>query len=290
MDNAAEADSELSHCAGDEVELRVRVDAHDLRGGSGGIGEWAGEIEDGAETEAATYGLHALHGGMQSWSVEESESCGAEAVGGLLGREGDENTHGFEDIGGSAFGGDAAVAVLGDFGSGGCGNKGGSGGDVEGAEAIASGSAGVDEGGALVGVEGDGDSKGAHGLSEAGELVDGLAAGGERGEERADFEVGDCVGVAGEDCVERAAGLFAGERAVLFGDLFEKGLECGHRGDPMLLDLVRAAGGGPPERCGPPRQGAVDQSPAEVPGRGSYSGLAGTAWEVGTGFSAKKLW
>ena len=30
------------------------------------------------------------------------------------------------------------------------------------------------------------------------------------------------------------------------------------------------------------------QSPAEVPGRGSYSGLAGTAWETGDGLSAKK--
>jgi hypothetical protein len=30
------------------------------------------------------------------------------------------------------------------------------------------------------------------------------------------------------------------------------------------------------------------QSPAEVPGNGSYSGLAATAWEAGAGVSAKK--
>ena len=53
VDDAPEADAELGHGSGDNVELGGRVDAHDLGGGVGRIGEGSGEIEDGAEAERA---------------------------------------------------------------------------------------------------------------------------------------------------------------------------------------------------------------------------------------------
>ena len=87
---------------------------------------------------------------MQRGREEERESGGAEAVSRLLGSKRDGDAHGFEHVGGAAFRGDAAIAVLGDFGSGSGGDQCGAGGDVEGAEAIAAGSAGIEERGTLV--------------------------------------------------------------------------------------------------------------------------------------------
>ena len=86
---------------------------------------------------------------------EEHEVGGAEAFDGELGREHDSDAEGFEHVGGAASGGDGAIAVLGDFGPGSGGDQRGGGRDVEGERANASGAAGVDEGFALVGGEGN---------------------------------------------------------------------------------------------------------------------------------------
>ncbi len=68
----------------------------------------------------------------------------------------------------------------------------------------------------------------AHRLSEAGELVDGFAAGGDGRQQRTDFEVGDGVGLAGQDRFERVASLLAREGTALLDDLLDLGLQCGH--------------------------------------------------------------
>jgi hypothetical protein len=53
------------------------------------------------------------------------------------------------------------------------------------------------------------------------------------------------AGLVGEDRVESIAGLFAGERAVLLGDLFQQSLQCGHAMIPCYsTGMAEAAGGG----------------------------------------------
>jgi hypothetical protein len=122
----------------------------------------------------------------------------------------------------------AAIAVFGDSGSGRSGDERSAGGDVEGAEAIAAGPAGIDQFGALVGGEGNGQGKRAHGLSKASEFVNGFAARGDGGEQGSDLKVGTRVGLAGEDGVEGLASLITREGAAFLDDAFEVGLQCGH--------------------------------------------------------------
>jgi len=62
---------------------------------------------------------------------EETEAVGTEGLGSVSGGELDGNAEGFEDVSGAAAGGDGAVAVLGDPGSGRCCDERGGGGDVE---------------------------------------------------------------------------------------------------------------------------------------------------------------
>ena len=206
------------------------VDSHDLRRGSGGVGEWADEVEDGADAEGSADGHDGLHGGMEGWRVEEGEAMFAERGCTFFGGERDWDSEGFEDVGRTGLAGDGAVAVFGDadFGVGvcacGCGDESGGGGDVEGAGGVGSGAAGVDEGEALGVGEGDGSGGGAHGVDEAGDLVGGFAAGGEGGEEGGDVEVG---GFAAEDGLEDFGGFGAGESFAVLDDALEVGLE-GH--------------------------------------------------------------
>src|SRR6266851_402650 len=112
------------------------VDAHDLCGGSGGVGERADEMEDGADAEGAADGHDGLHRGMEAGSVEEGETMFAERGCSFGGREIDGEAEGFEDVGGTALRGDGAVAVFGDGGSGGGSDEGGGGGNVEGAAGV----------------------------------------------------------------------------------------------------------------------------------------------------------
>src|SRR5271154_5058825 len=119
------------------------VYADDLRGGSGGVGERADEMKDGADAEGAADGHDGLHGRVERGCVEEGEAMFAEVGRAFGGRESYGNAERFEDVGGAALRGDAAVAVFGDGGSGGGGDEGSGGGDVEGAGEIGAGAAGV---------------------------------------------------------------------------------------------------------------------------------------------------
>ncbi len=75
------------------------VDSHDLRGGSGGVGERADDVEDGADAECPADGHDGLHGGMERGCVEEGEAMFAEGGCAFVGRESDGDAEGFEDIG-----------------------------------------------------------------------------------------------------------------------------------------------------------------------------------------------
>ena len=107
-------------------------------------------------------------------------------------------------------------------------HKGHGGGNVQASRAIAAGPAGIDQRGALVGGEGNGQGKRAHGLSKASEFVNGFAARGDGGEQGSDLEIATRVGLAGEDGVEGLASLITREGAAFLDDAFEVGLQCGH--------------------------------------------------------------
>ena len=79
------------------------VDAHDLRGGSGGVGERADEMEDGADAEGSADGHDGLHGRVEAGGVEEGEAMRAEGGGAFGGREADGDAEGFEDVGGTGL-------------------------------------------------------------------------------------------------------------------------------------------------------------------------------------------
>ena len=115
--------------------------------------------------------------------------------------------------------------MLGHGGSGSGGDEGGGGGDVEGAAAVSTGAAGIDQDGLLGGREREVRGGGAHDVYEAGDLGGGFATGGEGSEESGDLDVGE---LAGEDGLHEGAGLLTGEGAAAFYEVLEMGLE-GHR-------------------------------------------------------------
>src|SRR5271168_1815188 len=145
---------------------------------------------------------------MEHGRMEEDESGLAKAFCCELWREGDGDAEGLQNIRRSAAGGYGAVAVLGDERSGGCGDEGRAGGDIEGDGASAACAAGVDELIALFFCEWDGSGAGAHLFDEAGELRGEFAACGEGGEQGRGFDFGDFLV---EDGGEGGAGFFAGE-------------------------------------------------------------------------------
>ncbi|MCU1226934.1 MAG: hypothetical protein JWQ42_5027 [Edaphobacter sp.] len=224
VDDEGVAGAEEGHGFGDEGNGVGRVDSHDLRGGSGGVGEGAEEVEDGPDAEGSANGHDGLHGLVQTGGVEEGKAMVAEGGGGFDGGDVNGDAEGFENVGGAAPGGDGAVAVLGDGGSCGGGYESGGGGDVEGVAAVSAGAAGVDEEGLLCWREGDGSDDGAHGIDEACDLGGGFATCGQSTEEGGDFDVGE---LAGEDLLHEGAGLLAGEGRAAFDKVLEVRLE-GH--------------------------------------------------------------
>ncbi len=88
-----------THGFGGERDEVWGVDAHDLGGGSGGVGERADEMEDGADAEGAADGHDGLHGRVQRGGVEEGEAMFAEGGCAVGGGEVDGDAEGFEDVG-----------------------------------------------------------------------------------------------------------------------------------------------------------------------------------------------
>ena len=225
VDDEGSLGPESGEGTANEEDTAGSKDSDDLVAGSGGVGEGAAEVEDGAEAEGAAEGAEDLDGRVVERGVEEHETGGAEALGGELGREFDGNAESFENVGGPALGGDGTVAVLSDPGSGSGGDEGCAGGDVEGERTAATGADNVNELSAFVVVEGDMGGALAHDLNKAGQLGGLFAAGGEDGDEGGDFDLGD---LAGEDFSEDVGGLFAGHGRAIFGEGFEEVFDRGH--------------------------------------------------------------
>ncbi len=168
VDDEGALRSQSGEGAADKQDTAGGKNADDLVACTGGVGERAAEVEDGAEAEGAAEGSENLNGRVVERGVEEHETGGAEALGGELGREFDGNAESFENVGGPALGGDGAVAVLGDPGSGSGGDEGCAGRDVEGERTAATGADNVNELIAFVVVERHMGSTLAHDLNEAG--------------------------------------------------------------------------------------------------------------------------
>jgi hypothetical protein len=122
---------------------------------------------------------------------EEYESGLSQTFGGELRSEGDGDAKSFKYVCGAGLRGHGAVAMLSDLGSGSGGDKGCTGGDVEGERTSAAGAACVNELFSFGICEWHGDGVGAHGLHEAGKLGGKFAAGSKYSEERCDLDLRD---------------------------------------------------------------------------------------------------
>ena len=153
--------------------------ADELGGGPGGVQERSQKIENRA---LALFGAKLAGGGdvfegrMIVRREEKAEVVFAQCGGGFGGRKIGADAQGFEDVGAAGLGGDGAVAVLGDGDTRGGQDEGDGGGDVEGVELIAAGSADVnDYSSAGFLVEGQGDGMVAEFAGEGVNFLDGFA-------------------------------------------------------------------------------------------------------------------
>ena len=145
VDDEGASGAERGKSAANEQDAAGSEYANDLGARVGGVGERAAEIEDGAEAERAAKRTESLHGRVIKRREEKDEAGFAETFDGQFRRELNGHAEGLEDIGRATARSDGAVAVLGDVGSGGCGNKRRAAGDVEGERATAAGADAIDE-------------------------------------------------------------------------------------------------------------------------------------------------
>ena len=145
------------------------------------------------------------------------------------GDEVDGDAEGFEDVGGTAEGGDGAVAVLGDGGAGGGGDEGGGGGDVEVPLASPPVPQVSTRSGCSMSLRGSMVSGVAESCGEAGDFGGGFAAGGQGAEQGGEFDV---AGLAGEDALHERGGFGKREGFALFEDAAEMVLD-GHGFEPI---------------------------------------------------------
>lgn len=113
-------------------------DSHQDVGGVGWVGERAENVEEGAHPQFAADRCHILHRGMMAGRKHEAQPDRVDAAGNLHGRELDLNAQRLENVGASRARRDTAVAVLGNFRTGGTHHEHRGRGNVEGMRAIAS--------------------------------------------------------------------------------------------------------------------------------------------------------
>ena len=145
VDNERAPGAERRQRAADEKNAAGSEHPDDLRARVGRIGERADQVEDGAKAERAAKRTESLHGRVIERREEEDEAGFAQTFDGQLRRKFNGDAESLEDIGSAAARSDGAVAVLGDAGSGGCGNERGSTGNVEGLRTTAAGADTIDE-------------------------------------------------------------------------------------------------------------------------------------------------
>jgi len=164
-------------------ELRI-VDAQKLRGGACGIGERPQHVEDGADADFAPRTDGVFHRAVQFRREEKADADLLEAFLDDFLIDADVDAQGFENVGAAAAAGDGAVAVLGDDDARRRHDKRRRRGNVERAQFVAAGAAGIDDG-SRAGV----DARGflAHDARRAGHFLDRLPFHSERGDERTDL-------------------------------------------------------------------------------------------------------
>ena len=196
--------------AGEKFGEMGSGNSDDLRGGSGGIGERAEKIENGANAEGAAGGHSVLHGGVNGGREEKSDADFFDGLADARGRLFDDDAELFEDVGCAGARTCGAIAVLGDAHACSGDDEGRGSGNVESIAAVAAGTAGIHEHFVGARMAGGENRRGvaAHGGGEADEFVDGFALHAESDEEGGDERV---VGVAREDLLHDRVGFGAGE-------------------------------------------------------------------------------
>lgn len=210
VNNEGASDAEFGESAGQKFGEMRSGNSDDLRGGSGGIGERAEKIENGANAEGAAGGHSVLHGGVNGGREEKSDADFFDGLADARGRLFDDDAELFEDVGCAGARTCGAIAVLGDAHACSGDDEGRGSGNVESIAAVAAGTAGIHEHFVGARMAGGENRRGvaAHGGGEADEFVDGFALHAESDEEGGDERV---VGVAREDLLHDRVGFGAGE-------------------------------------------------------------------------------
>ena len=227
-------DSELRESAGEKFGVMRRGNADDLRGGSGGIGERAEKIENGANAESAAHRHCVFHRGVNRGREKKADADLFDGRADVFGWLVDDDAELFEHVGGSGARTCSAIAVFGDAHARARDDECRGGGNVEGVAAVSAGAASVDEHfvGVRVAVRENFHGVAAHGGGEADQFVDGFAFHAKSDEESGDKRV---IGVAGEDLLHAGFGFVAGE--TFFGEKFFKGGDHGFSDHPYLFRL-----------------------------------------------------
>ncbi len=162
------------------------------------------EVEDGARAQFPARAGRVLEGRVEERGEQEGDAGAPQTGGGFVGTEVDADPEFLQDVRAAAGGRRAAVAVLGDADPAGRGDDRGHGGDVEGVQAVAAGSAGVEQ--LTLAPDGGGELVGRAGHSH--EVVDGGAA--HRDGQREPRDLGRCR-LAAHDHAHRLGRLGLGQ-------------------------------------------------------------------------------
>ena len=169
-----------------------------MRGSSGGIGERAEQIENGAHAQFAARGNRIARGRVHRGSVEEADTDLFDGFGDAFGREFNFYPEGFEHVRGAAARAGGAIAMFRDAHACAGDYEGDGGGNVEGATRVAASAAGVHEHFVRMFAAGGKNRRGvaAHGESEADDFVNRFTFYAQRDQQRGNLFG---AGVAGED-------------------------------------------------------------------------------------------
>ena len=197
--------SELQQRFRDRPHERRRVNADDLRAGTGGVRQRAEHVEHGTRSELPSDRGGVLHRRVVGLREHEAEAELVDRAGDALRLELEVEAERLEHVGRACLRRRGAVAVLCHTGARGRSDERGGGRDVERALAVAAGARGVDEVGAR---RLHGEHVVAHRLRAARDLVGGLALRAQRDEEACDL----CLRrLAAHDLVHRLERLRARE-------------------------------------------------------------------------------
>ena len=158
--------------------------AHDLVARARGIGQGTEDVEDGANAQLAPHRRRMLHRAVVGGREHEADTDLVDALGHLARVQSEVRTERLENVGAARLARHRPVAVLGDLGAGGRGNKRRRGRDVEGVRAVSARPAGIQQVRVVRDLHLGGEL--AHDLRRGGDLPDGLLLDPQSDDDRSD--------------------------------------------------------------------------------------------------------